>query len=70
MIGSIPSYGDYVRTGQGGPEGKCQACGYEGAMDRSLTGYMCVKCRSVNVVMKLKDGRRWHQQSHRIEAAG
>jgi hypothetical protein len=69
MVGGIPSYHDYVRTGQGGPEGKCLACGHEAPMDHGLTGYECAKCKSMNLVLKLKDNRVYHQLSKQVEPA-
>lgn len=70
MIGNIPSYDDYARTNkQGGPEGKCLACGHEGPMDHGLTGYECSKCHSPNLALKLKDGRVYHQLRQQIQPA-
>jgi hypothetical protein len=69
MIGGIPSYGDYVRTGSGGPQGTCQACNYEGPMDHGLTGYLCAKCHSMALVLKMKDGQIYHQMDGRVQAA-
>jgi predicted RNA-binding Zn-ribbon protein involved in translation (DUF1610 family) len=54
MVGGIPSYDDYVRTGKGGPEGKCLACGHEAPMDHGMTGYECPKCKSMNLTLRLK----------------
>jgi hypothetical protein len=70
MIGNIPVYGDYERKGSGGPEGKCQACGYQGPMYHSLTGYECEKCHSLELLLKLKDGRIYDQARQRVQAAG
>jgi hypothetical protein len=69
MIGNIPIYGDYERKGSGGPEGTCRACGYQGPMDHALTGYECVKCHSMELLLKLKDGRVWDQVTQRVQAA-
>ena len=66
MIGNIPSYGDYVRTGQGNPEGKCLACGHEGATDHGMTGYECPACKSPDLALKLKDGRVYQQLRRQI----
>jgi len=66
MIGNIPSYGDYVRQGSGGPQGICQACKTEGPMDHSLVGYECPKCRSMDLVLKLKDNREYHQVGKKV----
>jgi hypothetical protein len=68
MIGSIPTYGDYIRKGSGGPEGTCLVCKYEGPMDHGLTGYMCAKCKSMKVTLKLKDNRVYHQMGGITEA--
>ena len=62
MNAGIPSYHDYVRQGQGGPEGACKVCGQQGPMDHGLTGYECSKCRSMNVELKLKNGGVYDQQ--------
>lgn len=67
MPGNIPSYGDYVRTGSGGPEGTCLACHYQGPMDHGLTGYLCAKCKSMKLVLKLKDNRLYKQMVGIIE---
>lgn len=67
MTGNIPSYHEYVRTGPGGPEGKCQACGHEGPMDHGMTGYECSRCKSMNLLLKLKSGKVYHQLQKRIE---
>jgi len=69
MIGGIPSYGDYVRKGSGGPEGTCLACKYEGPMDHGLTGYLCAKCKSMKLALKLKDNRVYHQMKGMAEPA-
>jgi hypothetical protein len=69
MIGSIPSYGDYVRKGSGGPEGTCLVCKYEGPMDHGLTGYMCAMCKSMNVALNLKDGQIYQQSGGILKAA-
>jgi hypothetical protein len=69
MIGGIPSYGEYVRQGAGGPQGTCRACGNQGAMDHNLTGYECPKCRSMDLVLQLKDGSAFHQIGKRVEPA-
>jgi hypothetical protein len=66
---SIPSYGDYVRKGSGGPEGTCLVCHYEGPMDHGLTGYMCAKCKTMKVKLKLKDNRLYHQMGGVMESA-
>ena len=69
MSSKIPSYGDYDRKGSGGPEGTCRACGYQGPMAHGLTGYECAKCKSMNLVLKLKDNRVYHQLSKQVEPA-
>jgi hypothetical protein len=69
MIGGIPSYGEYVRTGQGGPEGTCQACQYAGPMEHGQTGYLCAKCHSMKLILKLKDDRVYHQMFGRVDGA-
>jgi predicted RNA-binding Zn-ribbon protein involved in translation (DUF1610 family) len=66
----IPSYGDYVRTGQGGPEGTCKSCGNESAMDHGLTGYECPRCHSAYLILKLKDGRQYDQLTKQVQEAG
>jgi hypothetical protein len=65
----IPSYGEYVRQGAGGPQGTCRTCGYQGPVDRSLTGYDCPKCRSVDLVLQLKDNRLYHQIGQKVVPA-
>jgi hypothetical protein len=69
MIGNIPSYGDYVRQGSGGPQGTCRVCSYSGPMDHGLTGYECPKCRTMDVVLQLKENRVYHQKGLRVTQA-
>ena len=66
MIGNIPVYGEYERKGSGGPEGSCRVCGYQGPMYHGPTGYECDKCHSMNVRLKLKDGRLYDQFSKQL----
>ena len=70
MSGRIPSYGDYERKGQGGPEGTCLACGHQGPADHALTGYECPQCHSPDMTLKLKDGRLYHQLRKEVLPAG
>ena len=60
MIAGIPSHPDYVRDKNGKALGRC-ACGYEGPMDNSMTGYECAKCKSMQVEFTLKDGQQYRQ---------
>jgi hypothetical protein len=69
MIGNIPSYGDYVRQGSGGPQGTCRVCGFSGATDHGLTGYECPKCHSMDVVLQLKENRVYHQIGQKVKPA-
>jgi hypothetical protein len=69
MSDRIPSYGEYQRKGSGGPEGKCRACGYEGPMYHSPTGYECGKCYSTDLLLKLKDGSTYDQEKRKIVPA-
>jgi hypothetical protein len=35
-------------------------------MDHSLVGYECPKCRSMDLVLKLKDNREFHQVGKKV----
>jgi hypothetical protein len=60
MIHSIPSYHDYIRD-KAGPIGHCLACGYNGPMASSSTGYECPVCHTMRLEFCLRDGRVYCQ---------
>jgi hypothetical protein len=61
MIAGIPSFHDYVRDKDGKAVGRCIACGFEGPMNNSMTGYEGAKCKSMEVEFTLKDGQKFRQ---------